>query len=145
MSEQLIPTEPGRPGMISEVFEPQRVWTSLDLKDERNAALYLAAKSAPDFGYEDVQGTEFCVTDAIMHTCQLADRQTGELVTKVRTILITDDGTSIGFVSTGVVNSLRDLMGLYGQLPWKPGRRLRVVQRTTSGGNRVYNLALPHG
>lgn len=58
----------------------------------------------------------------------------------VRTVLIDGSGNAYGFVSAGVYDSLRMLVGLVGPGPYDPPMMIQVSSRDKKGGRRFYAI-----
>lgn len=128
---------------LKKFAEGQRVWTSLDVSDPKKAAKFLRAKAQADFGYDDVAGQNFNVTDAILHDVNIVDDDSGEVKPAVRTVLICDDGSTVAFVSKGIVSGLRDLWRIFGAMPWQPARTLTVLRAKAKRVGHMYILTIP--
>jgi len=57
----------------------------------------------------------FNLTDFVIQVIQMADEKTGEIGNVPRIILITDDGKAYHAISSGVLQSLRNFVGVLGE------------------------------
>ena len=86
-------------------------------------------------------GETFPIKDYICHPCTLTLEETGELAEGVRTLLITPDCKSIGFVSRTIIESLQRVLKAEGRLPpWDPPIWVRLKMTTSKGVRVVYKL-----
>lgn len=88
----------------------------------------------------DVIGEELHLTHYLAHPVILTDQATGELLQKERVVLVTANAGNVACVSDGVVSSLRMLCSLWGEGPWAPAVKVKIVQQTTAKGRRVFKL-----
>ena len=58
-----------------------------------------------------------------------------------RTVLIMDDGDTVGFVSEGIVKEINKLISIFGPPTWIPPLNIKVVEVPTTQGN-TYNIKI---
>jgi len=85
-------------------------------------------------------GKRIPIAHVIAHVVQIPDKETGELIDNIRTVLVTPDGKAYGAVSHGVVKSLQLIAQFYGPPPWDPARVVEVEQLKTGNNRRTYAL-----
>lgn len=100
---------------------------------------FFNAVSDPDFKLADCINTVIKVKDLYCETVTLTDEKTGETSIAPRVVLVDVDGKSYQAVSTGIFNSLRRLMQVFGAPTWEGGLPVKVVQKNI-GTNRLYTL-----
>jgi hypothetical protein len=134
---EIVPVGP-RGGPLE--FKPRPYWTSLDLSTNDGRALYMKAKNGGDLTPADVMGKDFLIQHVLIHEVDDVDQESGEVKTWVRYCLITPDGQIVTGGSSGIKNSIADLIELYGCPPWKNGLNVRMVSRKTSNKFTVHLL-----
>lgn len=126
-------------GNVSEMFGASMLtmWTSLA---PENRAAILGAMQDADFNlmtyFDDNPGVNVAMKDVLIHNVQIADEQTGELITQPRTVIIDDKGKTYASVSTGVLGSLQKIFAIFGLPTYdKPlkiqARRIKTRKFTT--------------
>ena len=118
--------------------------TSLDLKTDQGKYNYVRATNGDLEKLADRIGQEIEVEDAFAHEVQIVKEDTGEVISAIRLVLFSPDGSAYQCVSRGAWDSLRRLCVLFGPLPWKGGRSLVVRQKNTGRGRRIFTFELPH-
>lgn len=105
------------------------------------AAIFNAVNS-PDRKLSEHIGEVLRLRDVVAHEVQLLDENTGEVIHALRTVLVTDDGTTYEAVSNGVSNALERIFQIFGQpdqwaepIPVKP-----IQKQTRNGNNKVTTL-----
>ncbi len=114
--------------------------SSIPLDTRENKVKVFRALQGQDFPADEMIGEVIDLADAVIHKVQLPDQKTGELRACQRTVLISADGSRIGSVSEGLVNSLRALTILFGPLPWKPAQKVCIREQKSRGGLKYYLL-----
>lgn len=98
------------------------------------------AVNSPSHRIADMVNMEINVTNFYVEKTQI--NNDGVMVDAFRTVLIDDNGESFGAVSTGVVNSLKNIVSFLG-MPSTWERPLTVrVKEINIGTNRVLSLQL---
>lgn len=108
-----------------------------DTVEEKQA--FFNAISDPDVKLADCINTVINVKDIYCETVTLTDEKTGEQSIAPRIVLVDTEGKSYQAVSTGIFNSLRRLMQVFGNPTWENGLPVKVVQKNI-GTNRLYTL-----
>lgn len=101
---------------------------------EDKAKLY-KAKSSPDKKLSDCINQKLMIKDVYMEVVNIADDETGEVRECPRIVLIDQDGVSYSSVSFGIYNSLKSLVGVFGEPTWEDPIPVIVRQKMT-GKNR---------
>lgn len=101
---------------------------------EDKAKLY-KAKSSPDKKLADCINQKLFIKDVYMEVVNITDEETGEVRECPRIVLIDNDGISYSSVSFGIYNSLKSLVGVFGEPTWEEPIPLIVRQKMT-GKNR---------
>lgn len=117
------------------------IYCSLKAKtDEEKDVMYNAANN-PEFALADAIGQTLAVTDMLIETVKITDDETGVENYAPRIVLITNDGKTYQCVSTGVFNSLRKMVAIYGEPTWTDGLPIAVKQ-IVKGKKRILSLAI---
>lgn len=98
------------------------------------------AMISQDFDAAEVIGQTFSIRDVVCHVVELPDTETGEVKRAVRTVLIGPDGSRIGAVSNGVLQSLEILSAAFGPPPWVDGLVVTLKEEKSKGGRKYYVL-----
>lgn len=101
---------------------------------EEKAKLY-KAKSSPDKKLSDCINQKLYAKDVYMEVVNITDEETGEVRECPRIVLIDKDGISYSCVSFGIYNSLKSLVGVFGEPTWDEPIPVVVRQKMT-GKNR---------
>jgi hypothetical protein len=140
----------GEPAGLMEMMDPfggrPTYMSNIDDATEYGRSLVLRGLNGADKKTEDVLGQELDVVYALVHPVRLVNRETGEEGYHPRIVLYLTDGTTVGFVSHGILSSLRTLARWRGPTAWEPPMRVRVRQVTTSNHRRtlVLDLVVPN-
>lgn len=119
-----------------------RVWTNLRVKSPKLAAAMVKASGKADFTADDLPGMAMKVCYLIVQSVNLLDKNTGEIVTVPRVVMIDKDGKSCQFCSVGIFGSVKVLVELFGYGPWEPGIPVKLIRGKTSTGNQIFRLEI---
>lgn len=90
---------------------------------------------------DDLQpGEKVAIRYYYLHYIEMADRATGEVINQVRTALIDDSGTVVGFVSSGVAQGVLQLVDSLGPGPYTPPIEVTVAETRTRSGFRMLSI-----
>ena len=117
-----------------------------DGKRETKKAIYNAIQNATDRIENNINKT-IEIVNVIAHPVELTDENTGEIMTAVRTVLVTKDGKSYEAVSGGIANAISRIMSIMGSPDggeWEkePVKALIVQKPTRNGNNKILSLEL---
>jgi hypothetical protein len=122
---ELAPWDPSKkPALWSTIKDPGTVLAAL------NDATPLRA----------IINKEIEIEHVMAHMVELADRETGEVSERPRTILLATDGKAYAAVSAGVMGSLKLIASLMGPPPWNGGLTCEVKEVQTNNKFRVLKL-----
>ena len=86
------------------------------------------------------------VVDIFAHKSHMRDKQTGELVPALRVVLIAKDKKTYASVSSGVINSIQNILSIVGDPnvtgAWEEPIPVMAVAEKTSNKNTVVKLIL---
>ena len=119
----------GVPMSVDPTDTKGEMWTSLDLALPVGKARLLAAMEQVDEELWETHGTSRPVQDVVVWVQEEVDQQTGELVTRRRTVLVSPDGSTAGTSSMYAFRALKRIVILYGRPPWVPALVIRPVRK----------------
>lgn len=115
-------------------------WTSLDTTTVQGQTDFLRCKGPETVDADSVLGQQLSVRDVMIHEALGVDPSTGEEYKWIRYCLILTDGRIVAGGSSGVRNSLADMVSVYGAPPWKGGINCKLVANKTRRGFKVHLL-----
>lgn len=126
--------------LLAEIANSNRqAYCSLDLSDENNKKLLLKISQNADDTVANILNKEFYLANVFIQRYDSINEDTGEVVTRNRTILIDKDGKSYASASKGLFNSLRNLIGIMGTPDtWESPLLVRVVEKGVKNGGKTY-------
>lgn len=89
---------------------------------------------------QEVLGQELAIVDIIIMNTEVTDRVTGELVPAKRTVIIEEDGTAKAAMSDGIIRSLNNLLGVYGEPHTWNGPKHGTVVEAGPKGRQYYTI-----
>lgn len=111
------------------------------LNRDTDKMLMVKALGNADMKGEELEREPMLVSDVMIHMVPVKS-DTDEETLAPRTVLISPDGKTAAFVSDGILSSLKNLIFVYGELPWKPALKVRASLVKTRKGYRTYNLTI---
>lgn len=151
LTEALRRDEPAQP--LVKVDEPDQpdfglTWdasssvlrSGIDPTDPRGRALITQAFSKADKGIRNVAGTRIAVVNFVAHVVTLLDKQTFEVVQKIRLVMMLEDSTTVSTVSEPCVKTFAFISHYAGKCPWSPPIILEVKEVATEGGKSYCTL-----
>lgn len=105
------------------------------------------ALNAADENIADHIGETLAVVDVIAHPVEITDENTGEIITALRTVLITKEGKSYVAVSMGITSALSKIFSIVGMPDggaWHDEPvKMKIKQvKTRNGNNKVNTIEL---
>lgn len=129
------------PAALAIFGQDQACLHSLNLKTEEGFLLFQRACNATAATANEKVGEEQLVEHVVMMQADMVDKETGEVIPRVRTVLITPDGNMFASSSPYVRRSIGAMIkGLYGPPPWKPALRIKIAGSKTSASYIVHTL-----
>lgn len=117
-----------------------RMATSLDLTEPNNRVKMLRAMQDCDARLTECVNMDIAAVDYVAHDVDLTSKETGEVVTATRLVLIDADGMCYECVSATLLKSLQTVSFAFGPPPWNPPLTLTV--KTKKRGERsIYFFA----
>lgn len=107
---------------------------------EDRAVMYNAT-SNPDYKVSDYINTEIVIKDVYCEIVPI-ENEDGTASMLPRTVLLDMDNKSYQAVSTGIFNSVKRLITVYGMPTWKDGVRVKVKQVNTKRGSMLTLVAV---
>lgn len=117
--------------LIADLTNAQTAYCSLVAEDERaKATLYNATNSTQERIGDHINET-ISVAHIYVEAVQCTNRETGEIKTCPRVVLITDKGIGYQAVSIGVYGSVKKLIQIFGEpQTWTKPLKLKIKQLT---------------
>lgn len=137
------PVEVGGPPIEFGVNTLKIVWANVALDSPEGELLLFAAVSEPDLDTDEWIGKDLPIVAALVREVMVTDKESGEVAKRPATLLLLEDGKTIGFVSKGILESLGALVTVYGKGPWKPALVCTFKQIKMGSGHRKYVLGRP--
>jgi hypothetical protein len=138
-SKEIAPAQPTYASKFQDAFRAQ-VWSSFDPETpEGKAAIISHLDGADADALGKLIGEVIEVQHVLAHRVTVIDDD-GVEVEADRLVLVGPDGESVSCTSTGILRSLQVIMGLYGMPPFKPALKLKIRQKDTRRGRRIYSL-----
>lgn len=116
-------------------------YISLNLEKNENKVKLYNALEGSDILLNDIVGQDINLADIYVEEINKIDEETGENVTKYRTILFDAEGKTYATGSYGVYNSIRRILSVFG-LPHESWDTLsvKVERRKNKNGKNTLNL-----
>lgn len=116
-----------------------QTYTSLKNETREDKAILYKAMSNPDQRLADMINQVIFVKDVLMETVQVVNRETGEISTCPRVVLVDKNNKSYASVSFGIFNALKRVFQVYGEPSWDEPIALKVIQ-VTKGEKKMLSL-----
>lgn len=114
-------------------------YCSIKMDTEEGRILAAAAVIAPDYQLGDLIGETIKIRDIYCERVEFTNEESGEITPGIRTVLIDMEGKSISTASTGVYNSLKQLIAIFGEPTWPDGVAVQVIAKNLNK-KRLYIL-----
>lgn len=111
-----------------------------DYTDRELARLLFLADVPSSQKGDDLAGTEIAVQYWICSKIEIPDRQTGQLIPVVRTVLIAPDDSIVSTLSHGIVKSVEKMRKSFGMAPYIPAIPMVVKGVSTGTGSDMLML-----
>jgi len=92
------------------------------------------------FGFEDQPKDGIALRWWFAHKVPMPRGDNGEVYDAIRVVLVQPDMTAFAFVSQGVADDLRSMIGAFGSKPFDPPIMIRVVKVKTNRGFSVMRI-----
>lgn len=128
--------------LIADLTNAQTAYCSLAASDDRSRATLYNATNATQERVGDHINEVINVAHVYVEAVQCTNRETGEVKTCPRVVLITDKGVGYQAVSMGVYGSIKKLIQIYGEPgTWEKPIPLKVKQ-ITRGEFKILTLEI---
>lgn len=138
-SEEIVPvnmdTFAEEGGISAELTNRVSAYCSFTPQTWEDKAKLFKAMNNPDKRLRDEINKTIYVKDVYAEEVQVTNKETGEVTTAPRVVLIDKDGTSYVSVSLGVFGGLKKLFQIYG-LPVQWGEPLPITIKQVSKGEK---------
>lgn len=136
MSEEIAKA---KSGLMSFGDGGRKMSTSLDLTQPNNRVKLLNALQDCDGKLTELVNTLLKVTDYVAHEVDITSKETGEVATCTRLVLIDDHGETYQCVSSTLLRSIQTVAYAFGPPPWIPPLEMTVKTRR-NGERSIYWL-----
>lgn len=126
-------------GIVGQLMQRKTAFCSLKAETEDEKIALFNATNAPKYRIGDCINQEINVKDVFVEAVEIANRETGELQTCPRVILIDENGETFQAVSTGIFNALKKMFVVFGTPSWDIPKRVKVRQ-ITKGEKKILSL-----
>lgn len=100
-----------------------------------------AAACGPDVGgIDEIPAEGIAVKYFYVHPVELEGPTEGEIVTAIRSVLISDEGKAYGFVSNYLARDLARMISVFGAETWKPAIKVAIRQNKGKAGHKFYSI-----
>ena len=142
LTNELVPTTANEAAGVIEEFKSNNLalYSSFagDSFEDRKNVVKAMTSSVP---IADNLDKPIKVKDVVIHTVNVTDTETGEIVEQARTILIDDQGKAYHAISGVIINRLRDIIAVMGEpSTWDGPLTMKCSQVKGKGANRFYDL-----
>lgn len=126
----------------NDLTEQNNFYSSLIPKDKKEETILFNAINNPDYKISDFINTEIVVQNVICEMVQCTNKETGELQSVPRIILITPNNETYQAVSVGIYNSMKKVFAIKG-LPetWEEPIKIKI-QQVTRGERKMLTFTL---
>ncbi len=126
----------------NDLTEQNNFYSSLIPKDKKEETVLFNAINNPDYKISDFINTEIVVQDVICEMVQCTNKETGEVSSVPRIILITPDNETYQAVSIGIYNSMKKVFAIKG-LPETWAEPIKIkIQQVTRGERKMLTFVL---
>lgn len=126
----------------NDLTEQNNFYSSLIPKDKKEETILFNAINNPDYKISDFINTEIVVQDVICEMVQCTNKETGEVSSVPRIILITPDNETYQAVSIGIYNSMKKVFAIKG-LPETWAEPIKIkIQQVTRGERKILTFVL---
>lgn len=134
-----MPDEPQESQLMPIGGPTQSMFTSLVMTTPEHRKLFLKCMQDCDAKLTEQINKTINVTDYVIHSAMFTDKNTGEIVSGERLVLIDVDKVTYECMSALIIKSLRGVAFAYGKPPWEKGLPLTVKMRR-NGEKQYYFL-----
>ena len=126
----------------NDLTEQNNFYSSLIPKDKKEETILFNAINKPDYKISEFINTEIVVQDVICEMVQCTNKETGEVSSVPRIILITPDNETYQAVSIGIYNSMKKVFAIKG-LPETWAEPIKIkIQQVTRGERKMLTFVL---
>lgn len=135
-------SEFGLTNIQNDLTEQNNFYSSLIPKDKKEETILFNAINNPDYKISDFINTEIVVQNVICEMVQCTNKETGELQSVPRIILITPNNETYQAVSVGIYNSMKKVFAIKG-LPETWAEPIKIkIQQVTRGERKMLTFVL---
>ena len=117
----------------------RQMYGTLDMTSKENKAKLFNATENADVLANDCVGAKFTLKDVYIEKIPKIDEETGEQVTKYRTIMFDQDGKTYATGAYGIYNTVAKILSIYGvETLHEEGLEVEIAKSTQNGKTRLY-------
>ena len=131
VQQQTLPASTERNGIVVCSYRPD---------DHAQKTLLLRAMVTSDYRAQEAIGSEISVQHVVAYHDEIVSEETGEVVPCVRTVLVDENGERLATVSQYAFRTVLQAIKVYGNPPWNPPHRFRMVERKSRKDRRYLIL-----
>ena len=117
--------------------ESRSSYCSIKGGDRKTKAKMFNASNNPDHKVGDFINKTIKVKDMLVEVIQIADEETGEIVSQPRVVLIDDKGKAYQAVSTGIFNAAKKMIQIFGEPTYDEPIEIVIKQVTVKNGSML--------
>lgn len=116
------------------------LWTTIPIGTDEGRFIFQEALEGEVAGFDGHINKIFDCVHLLVHPVDVTDKETGEVQTLPRMVLIGPKGEMVACVSRGATQSIRRVAINFGRPPWNPPLPLDIGQRDVGENRRMYFL-----
>lgn len=117
-------------GMVAELKGTATAFCSLPAETNAEKAVKFRTMNNPDKRIGDEINTTINIKDVYAEMIELVNKETSEIQTVPRIVLIDDNGISHQAVSIGIYSAVKKLIQVYGMPTWMEPVKVKIIQKT---------------
>lgn len=126
-NEMLNPTTPETNEVSMVAASPAKVYCSVRESTPAAKAIVYNAINNPTVKISDHVGKDIYIKDIYCEEIEVTDKETGEIRTMTKTVLIDPEGNSFFSVAAGVFRAVKNLIGIFGYPTYETPLHVRVT------------------
>lgn len=116
--------------MITDLTSRTTTFCSMSAESDKEKALLFKAMNNPEKRIGDCINTTIKIKDVFCEIVNCVNKESGEISTCPRTVLIDDKGVAYQAVSIGVFSALKKIIQVFGEPTWEKPIPITVKQIT---------------
>lgn len=143
MNNEVMQYEGNAMSIAGELDVQNNMFCSITGETKQDKVRIYNAISNPANALSDCKGEILEIKDVIAHYVQMESMEdTGEIITAPRIVLIDKEGATYACVSTGIMQSLKQIFMLFGTPTWEDPVKVKVIEKKGRKGYKFLSLEL---